>query len=344
MTLKVIELFSGIGATHQAIKELGIKTDIVGISEIDKKAIAAYETIHGPVKNYGDITKIDTLDYADLVSYTWPCQSVSLLGKQNGMIEGSGTTSSLLWEVGRILKNSKELPKTLIAENVDAVINSNNYSEFKRWINFLSDLGYTSSYSVLNAKDYGTPQNRKRLFIVSSLNNDFFIFPESNPNDVKLIDLFEKHWDSSIYMSDKRLRKLGVKNSSYLWPCGSKDYVPIEYGDGLKALPNPKCIGTYGTVQKEKSPTINTHNGGGAATIDEDGKYRYLTPKETLRLQCFPDSAINKLCGFSKTTLYKFAGNTIPVCVLKAIFKGIYIDRTFTKASRQLSLSKWGVA
>lgn len=107
MTIRMIELFAGIGATHQAMTELGLDVQIVGISEIDKHAITGYEAIHGPVNNLGDITKIAHLPDCDLITYSWPCQSLSIAGKQTGMVEGSGTTSSLLWEVGRLLEDMR---------------------------------------------------------------------------------------------------------------------------------------------------------------------------------------------------------------------------------------------
>ena len=116
MTIRVIELFSGIGAQHQALKELGLDFEIVGTSEIDKHAIRGYEAIHGPVNNLGDITKIERLPECDLLTYSYPCTSISISGKREGMVEGSGTASSLLWEVGRLLKIAKEdgiLPEVL---------------------------------------------------------------------------------------------------------------------------------------------------------------------------------------------------------------------------------------
>lgn len=106
--IRMIELFAGIGATHEAMTELGIPVEIVGIAEIDRNAVKGYEAIHGPVKNLGDVTKIGRLPDCDLITYSWPCQSVSIAGHQTGMREGSGTTSSLLWEVGRLLDEMRE--------------------------------------------------------------------------------------------------------------------------------------------------------------------------------------------------------------------------------------------
>ena len=401
--IRMVELFAGIGATHQALKELGLNVDVIAISDIDRNAIKGYEAIHGPVNNLGDITKIEKLPACDLLTYTWPCQAVSVAGKQEGMKEGTGTTSALLWEVGRLLRISaaaEQLPPVLLAENVDAVLNARNYPEFKRWIITLANLGYTTSYRVLNAKNYGTPQNRRRLFVVSTLNLGALIFPKPCPDGRILKDVLEGDVDESFFMSKERLATAGldmengqpvirwpantkkgfmnasegdglvinrpnkargtvqkqisptlttgngggcgivINNKSIPWPCGTgAGYIMAEPYDGLKVIPSPCMHGSAGTVQKQISPTINTKNGGGAGTIEDDLRIRFLTPRECLRLQCFNDEAIDRLSQvLPKTALYKVAGNTIPVCVLKAIFKAIYIDQTFKKAHRQVSL------
>lgn len=104
--LRVTELFAGIGAVRQALKELCIPHSSV-ISEIDRYAIATYERIHGPTENLGDVTKIDRLPPTDLLSYTFPCQDLSLAGRQRGMEEGSGTRSSLVWEVRRLVERNR---------------------------------------------------------------------------------------------------------------------------------------------------------------------------------------------------------------------------------------------
>lgn len=126
-----------------------------------------------------------------------------------------------------------------------------------------------------------------------------------------------------------------------LWPNGAKgDYVKAEEGDGLKIYPNPARENSGGTVQKGSTNALNTYTGCGSGTVD-GLRIRYLTPRECLRLQAFPDDAIDRLEKvLSKSALYKVAGNSIAVCCLKAIFKGIYIDGTFRKG-KQMSLSDY---
>lgn len=136
------------------------------------------------------------------------CTSISLAGKREGMIEGSGTASSLLWEIGRLLKDMQErgvLPEILLMENVDAVLNRVNRPEFDRWCLLLTNMGYVNSYAIMNAKDYGTPQNRRRIFMVSSLSYGEFIFPEPCPDGRVLRDVLEKDVPESYFLSEKRI-------------------------------------------------------------------------------------------------------------------------------------------
>lgn len=208
--IRVIELFSGIGSQAQALKNLGIPHKVVAISEIDKYAIAGYEAIHGPVNNLGDITKIKHLPDCDLITYSFPCQDLSIAGMKKGMAEGTGTRSALLWEVGRLLKDMREreaLPEVLLMENVDAILNKENKPNFMRWIITLNDLGYVSSYKVLNAKDYGIPQNRDRCFMVSTLTKGTFRFPKKRELKTCLKDYLDKEVDEDYYLSQEKIAK-----------------------------------------------------------------------------------------------------------------------------------------
>lgn len=130
--LKMNEFFAGIGAYSQALKNLQIDFEIVGISEIDKFAIQSYNAVHGEVFNYGDIQQIKRVDYADLWVYSSPCQDVSIAGRQQGL--EVGTRSSLLFEVGRLLKVAKDegnLPKYLILENVRNLVSKRFMPQFQ---------------------------------------------------------------------------------------------------------------------------------------------------------------------------------------------------------------------
>lgn len=206
--IRVVELFAGIGAQHQALKQAQIPHEVVAISEIDQGAVRAYEAIHGPTNNLGDITKVEHLPDCDLLTYSFPCQDLSVAGKRKGMSKGSGTRSGLLWEVERLLADMREresLPNALLMENVDAILFEANIRDFKKWIARLSEFGYTSSYKVLDAADYGVPQRRKRCFMVSLLDGRFFTFPKGIPLDKRLKDVLEDDVDESYYLTDEQI-------------------------------------------------------------------------------------------------------------------------------------------
>lgn len=205
--LKVIEFFSGVGAQRQALKDIGVEHEVVAISEIDKYAIKAYEYLHGETPNLGDIRKIESVPQADIWTYSFPCTDISLAGQMKGFDKGSNTHSSLLWEVQRLLlfcKENGELPKYLLMENVKNLISRKFKTLFDEWCIFLEGLGYKNYYQVLNAKDYGIPQNRERVFMVSILDlKEMFVFPEKQELRLKLGDLLEENVDDKYFVSLK---------------------------------------------------------------------------------------------------------------------------------------------
>ena len=195
MTIRVIELFAGIGAQASALERLGIEHERVAVAEWDEPTYKVYCAIHGDTPNLGDITKVEHLPECDLLTYSSPCQDISVAGHKAGLAKGSGTRSATLWDVGRLLEDMKErnvLPEVLLMENVDSILFKHAINDFLQWVRFLDGLGYTNSYQVLNAKDYGIPQNRKRMFMVSTLTLGKFIFPEGRPLTIRLKDVLEK--------------------------------------------------------------------------------------------------------------------------------------------------------
>lgn len=234
--LKVNELFSGIGAFRKALERLEIPHEIVGISEIDKYAIKSYEAIYGQARNYGDISKVDKLDYADLWTYGFPCQDISVAGQQKGIVQGE-TRSGLLYEVQRLLATSAlnyELPKYLILENVKNLVGKKFKADFDSWLNWLEELGYNNYWQVLNAKDYGIPQNRERVFVVSILKSidTGFSFPQPIPLTTTMADFLEDEVDEKFYISDTYI-KYAEKASSE----------QTENGNGFKFEPTDRWGG-----------------------------------------------------------------------------------------------------
>ena len=180
--LKVFTTFSGYDSQCLALKKAGIPFDLVGWSEIEKRAITAHNALFPEYKdrNYGDICKIDwnNVPDFDLFTYSSPCQSFSIAGQMLGGDEGSGTKSSLLWECKKAIEIKR--PKYLMLENVEMLVSQNFIHTFNKWIDFLSSLGYTSYWKVLKGSDYGIPQDRSRIFVVSVMNpKNEFVFPKA---------------------------------------------------------------------------------------------------------------------------------------------------------------------
>lgn len=208
--LRLIELFAGIGSQTQALTNIGIAHKVVAISEIDKYAIQSYEAMHGKANNLGDIRKIEELPDADLWTYSFPCQDISVAGKGAGIKEG--TRSGLLFEVERLLRVASEkgtLPKYLLLENVKNLVSKKFKADFDKWLDFLAELGYTNYWKVLNAKDYGIPQNRERVFCVSIRGeHEPFVFPKPKELTIRLRDMIDEMVDERFYLKERTIRSI----------------------------------------------------------------------------------------------------------------------------------------
>lgn len=208
--LRLIELFAGIGSQTQALTNIGIAHRVVAISEIDKYAIQSYEAMHGKANNLGDIRKIGELPDADLWTYSFPCQDISVAGKGAGIKEG--TRSGLLFEVERLLRVASEkgtLPKYLLLENVKNLVSKKFKADFDKWLDFLAELGYTNYWKVLNAKDYGIPQNRERVFCVSIRGeHEPFVFPKPKELTIRLRDMIDETVDEKFYLKESTIRSI----------------------------------------------------------------------------------------------------------------------------------------
>lgn len=310
--MRVIELFAGVGSQTQALKNLGIKHEVIGISEIDKYAINSYEQLHGTVNNFGDISKIDILPTVDLWTYSFPCQDISISGKQMGFDKEDNTRSGLLWEVERLLKVS-EKPKYLLMENVKNLVSKKFKPGFNRWCECLEEMGYKNYYQVLNAKDFGIPQNRERVFMISILGEHKpYIFPEKQELKIRLKDLLENEVEEK-YIVSNRLYEGHLRR---------------------KEEHRKKGNGFGFSLFNEESKYTNTlsaryYKDGSEILIDrrEETLPRKLTPLECWRLMGWKNEQFEKIQGISDTQLYKQAGNGIVVNVLEAIFKNLFQEQ-----------------
>lgn len=241
--LRLIELFAGIGSQTQALKNVGVPHMVVAISEIDKNAIKSYTALHGETVNLGDIKEIRELPEADFWTYSFPCQDISVAGHGAGIKEG--TRSGLLLEVERLLKVAAEkgtLPKYLLLENVKNLVSKKFKADFDSWLSFLSSLGYTNYWKVLNAKDYGIPQHRERVFCVSIRGeHTAFVFPEKRELTLRLKDMIDEHVDERYYLKENTIRSIVTSKFN-----SRRDSIrrPSDYAYCLRARDcyEPQCV------------------------------------------------------------------------------------------------------
>lgn len=216
--LRVFTAFSGYDSQCMALDRIGIPYELVGWSEIDKYAIQGHNAVYPQYadRNYGDISKIkwDEVPDFDLFTYSFPCTDISNAGQQKGLEEGSGTRSSLLWECCKTIESKR--PKYLLMENVKALVSQKFLPFYKKWEQYLAEMGYDNYCMVMNAKDYGVPQNRERIFIVSILDNDqSFRFPSPIPLEKRLKDVLEPEVDDKYVLSDHAIEGFLKHNENH---------------------------------------------------------------------------------------------------------------------------------
>lgn len=261
------------------------------------------------IKNYGDIQLINPNDLPDfdLFTYSFPCQDISVAGYQHGLNADSGTRSSLLWECCKIIEVKK--PRYLMMENVKNLVGNNHKGNFLKFLDYLESLGYTNSWAVLNARDYGTPQNRERVFCISEFHGEKkFEFPEPIELKYKLYDILEKNVDDRYYLNNGQVLDEPI-NQEYSYCLDSNYWKGVTLNNFL---------------EKHQRQLVTDK-------IDENGKYvpRRLTPKETWRLMGVSEADIDKASQLiSQTSMYKQSGNSIVVSVLEAIFKKLFVKST----------------
>lgn len=220
MKIRLCELFAGYGSQAMALERLkrdfpGFDYELVCWSEIERNAIAAHNAVFPEVSalNLGDICKVDwdaAPDF-DLMTYSFPCQSISAAGLQHGLTEGSGTRSSLLWECKKAIAAKR--PKWLLMENVKALLQKKFAEDFNKWKTWLEEQGYVNFCWVLNAKDYGVPQNRERVFMVSIRRDKNglepeYTFPEPFRLEHSLGDMLEQEVDESFFLKPQQMERI----------------------------------------------------------------------------------------------------------------------------------------
>ena len=357
--IKVFEAFAGIGCQSMALRNLGIDYEMVGISEVDKWALLAYDAIHNKQydielpskekmlkefndkhiaydfstnkselpkkeediiklykahirsKNYGDIRLINVEDLPriDLFTYSYPCKNISIAGKQESLEEGSGTQSSLVWDCFKIIEYCK--PKYLLMENVKNLVGKKHKPQFDLICEKLEDLGYNNYWKVLNGKDFGVPQNRERVMMVSirkDVDNGEFEMPSGYPLTVRLRDILQSEVDESYYKhKEYKLVNRGKVVAEFIK--GNFDQGKRIYG-----------IDSYFQTLSAKERGCNN-------ILLDDGRVRKLTPIECWRLMGLSDEDFYKAkeVGLPQGKLYERAGRGIVVPMLEEIFRNLFL-------------------
>ena len=307
--MKIIELFSGIGAPRKALINLNIPFQSIDSVEIDPKAVKSYNALYGENHVPTSVVGYNAPNVEiDLLIHGSPCQDFSIAGKQAGAEDG--TRSGLMFETIRIIEElGDNKPKVVVWENVKNVLSKKMKPAFNQYLDEMKRLGYTNSYEVLDARDFGIPQARQRLFTVSTLDGkpfNFFSIKRTKARPIQ--DLLETEVDSKYTITQPSMLKK-IKGN--------------EYGAfGARLTPIVDYSWTITTKQ------LRCPNSG--IVPISDTQYRLLTERECVRLMGFSDQDFEKLHvthpgvkGKLNGTLYKQAGNSIVVNVLESLFEQI---------------------
>ena len=357
-TIRVASLFSGIGAFEQALKILGLKSKIVLACDNDqfvkKSFFANYEIEE---KNwFNDIQEVSGTKFknkVDLLVGGAPCQSFSMVGKRLGLKDNRGNLTL------HFIKKINEIkPKVFIFENVRALLSVDNGDAWKIIYNKFRQTGYTFYHKTLNAKNFGIPQNRERLFVIGFRNNQNFSFPQPIKLKSTMQDYLEGQFDKKFYLppkgvafvtKNKNLKKKYTQVNGKIALCQKRnqqfnwhgDFIQVKKTDIKKYILSNKVkkyvlsTGTKGFYSKPEidleiaRPLVSTMHKMHRSGVDnyislKKGKIRKLTPRECLRLMGFPDTFKQVV---SDTQLYRQTGNSIVVNIIIALLKEMDISK-----------------
>ena len=364
--VRLIELFAGIGSQAKALELLGVDFEHWKVCEFDDYAMKSYNAVHNTNFKTSDIQNLTASDleikdkdkYEYIMTYSYPCTDISIAGKKEGMERNSGTRSSLLWEVERLLKECGDnKPQILLMENVRECHNGKNAPLFFEWTSFLRSIGYKNFYTDMDAKNYGIPQTRKRCFMLSILDeNAYYEFPQACGLSYSVKEFLEDKVNKKYYVKEetalpliKKMEKecpsATIIDDTYGFDNSEVRYFPDVCPTLRAAKANLKCIvamrgrnsdslnQTPGTSTEQRLEKNKTNCCNTITTVQKDNlifenkQLRTLTPKEVWRLFGFEDKDVENASEFvPDTQLYKQGGNCIVVNCLVAIlgqlFKG----------------------
>lgn len=319
--VRVFEGFAGYGGATFGLRRAGINFEVVGYSEFDKFASELYDANHKqsngePIKNWGDITKINPEELPDFDLFTggFPCQPFSTVGMQQGEQDRYGR-GTLLYDIIRICASKK--PKYVFLENVKGLATKRFEGTFNTLKNALKELGYGDlHYAILNTKDYGIPQNRERLWMfakMGGLPEDFSMIPPKIDNGLKLKDFVDSNPPKELYLSQKQIQRL-------------KDF----YGIPSFVVSEPSCFDLYNrNIRKDGiSITILAPEHNKLRLVEPTGEdgleiVRKYSVDEQFRLMGFKDGELN-YANQSYSQLSKRAANGWDVNVVGILLNHIW--------------------
>lgn len=314
--LRVFEGFAGYGGASFALRRSGVPHEVVGLSEIDKFAVALLKQNFPGVRNWGDISQINPIELPDFDLFTggFPCQPFSSAGLQLGINDKYGR-GVLFWDIIRICEVKQ--PEYILLENVKGLKTRKFKETFQSILAELERIGYpNAAYAVLNSKDYGIPQNRDRLWIFAKkggLPTTFNLVPEPLPLRLKIGDFLDKIPPMSMYLSQEQIKHLKFKHK-----------IESFYVD------TPLCFDVYNKKIKTDGIciTITQPEHNSLRVIEppkEDGLevVRKLSIAEQLRLMGFKDGELD-YTGHSYTQMSKRAGNGWDVNLAGILIKHIF--------------------
>lgn len=309
--VQILELFGGIGSPRCALRNLGIPTKAIDYVEIDEKAVRSYNNMFSEELPYKTQSVVGWNLKPDILIHGSPCQDFSIAGHQRGADEGSETRSSLMWETIHIIEQmGKWKPQYIIWENVKNVKSKHMIANFVRYQKELEQMGYTNNYEVLDAREFGLPQARERVFTISCLKGEKFNFDDLIRTPMQDIRDFLEDNDSVPEVYD--VTQPSVRN--------------VIGQTGIKRATVIKDYAFTITTRQDRTPAQVIDCGG--------GRFRYLTELECWRLQGYTDEdferakAVHKRVGRYYTALYKQAGNSIAVPIFESIFRKIILNET----------------
>lgn len=316
--VKILELFGGIGSPRCALRNIGIPVKSIDYVEIDEKAVRSYNSMFREDLPYKTQSVVGWDLKPDILIHGSPCQDFSIAGQRKGADEGSETRSSLMWETIHIIDQMGEWrPRYVIWENVKNILSSRMVHNFYRYLSEMERMGYTNSYAVLDAREFGLPQARQRTITVSCLGDEAFDFSDLIKVPMKNVWEFIQPdgevGEQYTIVSPSMISRIDPQNF---------DNAPID------KLPVIRNYAMTITTKQDRCP-----NSG--IIQRKNGTWRLLTEKECWRLQGYTDADFQRaveanpfISGKKSSALYKQAGNSIPVPIFESLFRKIILEET----------------